>query len=161
MAIYMKLGSIEGNVTEEGYEGWVALDSCAFSAHRNVEMTVGAQSDRSRSTPQLTAISASKASDMASEGLFRASITKTAGEKCEIVFVTSVGDNTVDATQKMKLEDVIVSSYQQSASGEGDAYESLELTYSKIDVEFTSRDKTGGGDKPKHVIYDLATGKGS
>jgi type VI protein secretion system component Hcp len=61
----------------------------------------------------------------------------------------------------MKLDDVIVSTYNQSASGEGDAYESLELTYSKIDVEFTSRDKAGGGAKPKHVIYDLATGKGS
>ena len=161
MAIYMKLGSIEGNVTEEEWAGWIAVESCSFAAHRNVAMDIGAVSDRSRTTPSLTPVSISKVSDMASEGLMRASLAKTSGEDCEIVFVESGGDNKVAPSQKMKLKDVIISSYNQSASRDGDPYESLELTYSHIDVEFISRDKSGGGDKPKHVIFDLATGKGS
>ncbi len=161
MAIYMKLGSIEGNVTEKEWAGWIAVDSCQFGAHRHVEMTVGSQTDRSRSTPQLTEITVSKVSDMSSEGLMRAALSKTAGEPCEIVFVESVGDNTVAASQVIKLENVIVSSYSQSASADGNPYENVTLSFSKIDAVFTTRDKAGAGDKPKHVIYDLETGVAS
>ena len=161
MAIYIKLGDVTGNVTEKEWAGWVNLDSCSFASHRHVEMTTGATADRSRNHPQLTPISISKPSDNATEALMRHAIVKSEGVDAEIVFVVPTGDNKVEATQKMKLTDVIVAGYNQSASKEGDVYESLELTNSKIDVEVISRDTSGKGPTPKHVIYDVKTGVGS
>ncbi len=161
MKIYMKLGSINGDVEKTGYEKWVDLDSANFAASRHVSMEPGSIANRSRTSPSLTEISISRKSDASSEGLMRSSLTTTAGEECKIDFVLPVDKNAVEPFQKMILTDAIISSYSQSVSKDGDPYESITISYSKIDVEFTSRDKTGGGASPAHVIYDLAKAESS
>ena len=161
MAIYLKLGKIEGSVTKVGYEGWIPLDNAAFAAHRNISQIVGEVANRSRSVPQMTTITCGKKTDQASEGLMRAAVSKTKGEDAELHYVTPVDDNKVEANQKIKLTDAIVAAYNQSASTDGDAYESLEISFSKIDTEFVPADKAGTGGDPKHVIYDLSTGEAS
>ena len=160
MAIYLKLGDIVGNVTHTDNKEWIALDNCAFACHRPISQIVGEVANRSRATPQITTITAGKKTDVSSEGLMRAAISKTAGVDAEIHYVVNDDDNKYKKIQSIKLKNVIVASYNQSASSEGDPYESLELSFSNIEADFNPSDATGKtAGSPKLVKFDLATGE--
>src|SRR6516165_353369 len=71
MALFMKYGTIEGEVTEKGHEGWLACDSASFGVGRSTTVEVGSgQEKRHRDQPTVSDLQISRTYDKASPLLF-------------------------------------------------------------------------------------------
>ncbi len=158
MAIYMNFNdnSPKGNVTAQGYEDWIEVDSFSFGVGRAIVMEAGAMTNREASRPSLSEVTVTKAMDAASGGLFKASVTGDAGVKVEI-HVVQTGANNVEKYAVYTLEDVIISSFNISASAGGPPQESLSLSFSKVEADLTHADKTNKNTTNMRVGYDLTT----
>jgi type VI secretion system secreted protein Hcp len=61
----------------------------------------------------------------------------------------------------IKMNDVIVTSVEDSDSEGGDAVESVSLAFAKVDVEYRPQKADGSLDAGIHFKYDLKTSKGA
>ena len=67
MALYMKYGTLEGEVTETGHLGWLAIDSASFGVGRSTNVEVGSgQEKRHRDQPTISDLQLSRTYDKAS-----------------------------------------------------------------------------------------------
>ncbi|MEM7741759.1 MAG: type VI secretion system tube protein Hcp [Pseudomonadota bacterium] len=162
MAVYLKLGDLEGSATEAKHTKWIAVESIQFGVGRTVEMKSGKLADRSPGKPSLSEMSFNKTLDPASVDLYKLAVGGQKGLKAEVDF-TKIEDNKQETYLKYVLHDVIVTSYSSSSVGEGGSFpmESFSLNFSK--VEFTQKtydannkaagSKTGGYDLVKSEAF--------
>ena len=66
MPIYLKYNGIKGDITAEGYEGWVELDSFRWKLQRLISSPTGASADRESTAPRINSIVVTKPTDVAS-----------------------------------------------------------------------------------------------
>ncbi|MFH5926830.1 Hcp family type VI secretion system effector [Roseomonas xinghualingensis] len=158
MAIYMKFGKIDGQVTTEGYKNWIELHSFQLGVGRGVTSGAGGQA-RESSNPNISEISVTKTFDVSSSGLFEDSVAGTFNTKVEIKF-TSTTKSKVDTFLAYELTDCGVSSYSVSSSGDNPV-ESLSLNFTKIMVSPSPLDNAGTPKAGAKVTYDLAAMKKS
>jgi type VI secretion system secreted protein Hcp len=160
MAIYMNFNALspKGNVTAEGYEDWIEVDSFNFGVGRAISMEAGAMANRESTRPSLSEVTVTKALDAASGGLFKASVVGDEGVNVEI-HVVQTGGNKVEKYAAYTLEDVIISSYSVTAAAGGPPQESLSLSFAKIEGDLTHADKTHKNTTNMRVGYDLTTAK--
>lgn len=158
MAIYLEYEGIKGNVTAEGYKDHISVQSFQFGVGRGISMEAGNMSNREASRPSLSEITVTKAADTSATALFKEAVTGAAGKKVTIKFVQTGSDKVVEY-MTYTLEDVLVSGYSVSASGDSDPFESISLSYSKIMVNYNDFDKTNKSANPQRVGYDLTTAK--
>lgn len=158
MAIYLEFGDIKGNVTAEGYEGHIAIMSVSFGVSRNISMEPGSMTNREISSPNLTQISLSKEADNSVTAIFKQATSGSDGVLATLKFVRT-GTDTVQEYMTMVLTNSIVSGYSISASGEGAPMESIELSYSMIEISYTDYDETNKAGNPTRASYDLTTAK--
>ena len=157
MAIYMKVPGADGSVTASGYEKWIELDSVQFGVGRPVDMTTGNMANRASGLPSFSEITVSKETEDSTYGLLNEAVLGTEGKKVELA-VVEPGDTPTEFV-KYVMEDVIISSYSMSASGGGKPHESISLSYSKIEIAFTTHDKANKGGGVPRIVYDIAAGK--
>jgi type VI secretion system secreted protein Hcp len=157
MPIYLKFGSVQGSVTEDGHKNWIELNSFQFGVGRGISSPTGAQKDRDASAPSFSEITVSKAQDEASLPLLEASWGGSEAQDAEIHFVRTENKK-VDVYLKYTLSNVLISGYSVSSGGDRPS-ESLSLNYTKIEFSqdtFDSKNKTKAN---KSTTYDLATAK--
>ena len=159
MAIYMNYNnkSIKGNVTAKGYEDWIELDSFQLGNGRGISMDVGNMANREATRPSMSEVSATKALDNASGGLFKESLTGVEGVTVQIHLVQT-GAKQVEKFASYELTDVLISSYSVAASSGGAPNEALSLSYSKLVVDLQGADKSNKNGQSMKVGYDLTTG---
>src|SRR6185437_368230 len=86
--IYMKYGDISGDVTTDGYKGWIELSSAQLGVSR--QMTSGAGgAQRESSAPSISEIVITKVQDASSPQLFRESVGSRHGNTVQIKFGTT------------------------------------------------------------------------
>lgn len=158
MAIYLEYEGIKGNVTAEGYKDHLSVDSVQFGVGRGISMEPGNLSNREATRPTISEITVSKPADNSATALFKESVTGSAGKKVVIKFVQTGADKVVEF-MTYTLEDVLVSGYSVSASGDSDPVESISLSFSKIMVNYNDFDKSNKSASPQRVGYDLTTAK--
>lgn len=158
MPIYMKFGSIDGDVTTEGYKNWIELNSFQFGVGRSVTSGAGGAS-RESSAPNISEIVVTKQFDKASAKLYQDSVAGTFDTKVEIKMNTTTKNKT-ETFLTYELSDCGVSSYSQSSGGDA-PMESLSLNFIKIMVTPTPLDKSGQIKKGDVVSYDLLAMKAS
>lgn len=158
MAIFMKYGSIEGQVTTSGYKGWIELNSMQFGVGRAVGSGAGG-AQREGSNPSVSEISVSKAYDKASAELYQDALSGNFDTKVTIKF-TSTSKDKVDAYLSFELEKCGISGYSISSGGDNGS-ESLTLNFAKIMVEPSQLDEKGTPKAGKKVTYDLLEQKTS
>ena len=73
VAIYMKFGSINGDVTTDGYKDWIELNSFQFGVSRAVSSGAGGNT-RESSAPNISEIVVTKYFDKASAKLYQDSL---------------------------------------------------------------------------------------
>jgi len=156
MAIYMKVPGADGSVTASGYEKWIELDSMQFGVGRSVAMVTGNMANRASGLPSFSEITVSKETEDSTYGLLNEAVLGKEGKKIELA-VVEPGDTPTEFV-KYVLEDAIVSSFSMSASG-GKPHESISISYSKIEIAFTTHDKANKGGGVPRIVYDLAAGK--
>ena len=155
MAIFMKYGGVDGEVTAKGYEKWIQLDLAQFGVGRGISSSVAGSSMREASAPNVSEIVASKQTDGASGKLFKESFGGKAQE-VKIDFTQTDNKGTHIAYLKYILTDTLVSSYSIGGSSEGRPAESLSLNFTKIDMEYISVNDKFEASTTGHVIYDLS-----
>ena len=155
MAIYLKFDSIKGSVTDSKFKEQIELNSFQWGAGIGVSSSRGG--DRTHSEPSVSEITVTKQTDKASEKLFKALLMGEPVGKGTLSFTAaSKGEAVAFAT--LVIEEVIVSGYSMSTSGDGIPSESLSLNFTKFDWSFVGRDVKQGV-TPTHLIYSLTENK--
>jgi type VI secretion system secreted protein Hcp len=156
--IYMKFGSIPGDVTTDGYKDWIELNSFQYGVGRSVSSGAGGNT-RESSAPNISEIVVTKHFDKASAKLYQDSVAGTFDTKVEIKMNTTTKNKT-ETFLAFELTDCGVSSYSLSSGGEN-PMESLSLNFLKVMVTPTPLDKSGQIKKGDVVSYDLLKMKAS
>lgn len=160
MAIYMNYNAlaVKGDVTAEGYQDWIELDSFNMGVGRGITMEVGQMANRESTRPSLSEVTISKNMDAASGGLFADAVAGDAGCKVEI-HIVQTGAKQVEVYAAYTLEDCLISSYSVNAGAGGPPHESLSLSFSQIMKDLSKADKSNKNAASMKVGYDLATAK--
>jgi type VI secretion system secreted protein Hcp len=152
VAIYMKFGDVNGDVTTEGYKSWIELNSLQFGVSRAVSSGAGGAT-RESSSPSISEIVVSKYHDSSSPKLYQDSLAGAFDTKVQIKMTTTT-KNKVETFLTYELTDCGVSSYSHSSGGDAPV-ESLSLNYTKIMMTPTPLDKSGQIKKGDVVTYNL------
>lgn len=158
MAIYLQFEGVKGNVTAEGYKDHISVDSLSFNGRRHVSMETGNLTNREVSRPALNAVTLSKKADTSVAALFKEFVGGSAGKKVVIKFVQT-GTDKVREFMSYTLENCLISGYSVTAGSDGHPSENLQLSFSKIFVNFSDTDAANKTGSPQRVGYDLAAAK--
>jgi len=159
MPIYMKFGSITGDVTESSHTQWIELHSMQWGIGRGVSSSTGSSADRESSAPSVSEITVTKVNDAASAGLLSEALQGdgSQGASVQIDLVrTDKGKLTI--YQTLMLTNVIISGFSTSSGGDRPT-ESLSLNFTKIAVTDTPMGADGSTGSPSTTTYDLAQAK--
>lgn len=156
MPIYLKYGSINGDVTAEGYQKWIELNSFQWGVGRGISSPTGGSDDRESSAPSVSEVVVTKAQDVATIKLITEGF-QGEGEKAQIDFTrTDKGKLTTFLTYV--LTNTMLSGYSVSSGGDRPS-ESLSLNFTKIEVKETPAVASGKDGTPESVTYDLSAAK--
>jgi type VI secretion system secreted protein Hcp len=111
--IYMKVQDINGDVTAEGYSGWIEVTSLQWSLGRAISAPTGGAGDRESSSPSFSEVATTKVADKTTVALFKEAAIGEA-KTVEFHFLRTDRDKLV-AYQKIKLEGVLISAFSQSS----------------------------------------------
>lgn len=152
MAIYMKFGSVDGQVTTDGFAKWIELHSFQYGVGRGVSSGAGG-AKRESSNPSISEITVTKNFDAASAKLYEDSLAGSFDTKVEIK-MTSTTKNKVDTFLAYELSQCGISGYSVSSGGENPT-ESLSLNFTKIMVSPSPLNDAGSPVAGDKVTYDL------
>jgi type VI secretion system secreted protein Hcp len=153
MAIYMKFGEIEGDVTTKGYEKWIQLDTLTFGVGRSIGSAMGKNKTREADHPTVSEIIVTKLIDKASTKLLVESLAGKLDTKTKIDFTTTA-DGGIETFLKLELTDCGLSQFSMQSNG-AEPQESLSLNFTKITYTHKALDSKVNG-TPVRVGYDLA-----
>lgn len=168
MSIYMQIQGIDGNVTAQGLEKYIELESFDFQVKRKMNTQPGATSDREGSKPSLSEITVTKRVDKTTPLLFSEATVGATKPQAVIKFV-----NTGSSLQEylvVTLSNVLVSGYELSDNVPGinedgttpqkaKPFETITLNFDKIEVKYTPYDEKNKAGSPIPAGYDLKTAK--
>jgi type VI secretion system secreted protein Hcp len=157
MPIYMKIDSINGEVTAAGYEKWIDVSSLQFGIGRAISTPVGGGSKRESGHPSISEITLSKQFDTASIDLFSWS-TAGASKLVKIDMVQTGDKDKVSAYLHFELTNTLISGYSMSSGGDKPS-ESLSLNFTKITEKYIPYDSDNKAGQPIVKGYDLTTAK--
>src|SRR5262245_63342138 len=133
-----------------------------MGVRRNITSATGRGANREASAPSVNEITITKYQDIASTGLFRASLWGE-GKKVKIDFCKTDKDK-FEPYLQLELENTMVNSFSSSGHG-GDGHarpmESLSLNFTKITYNTVHMDGQNKTSKPDRAMWNLAEGKGS
>jgi type VI secretion system secreted protein Hcp len=161
--MYMKWGKgpdIKGEVTESGHVGWIAIDSLSMGSSRAGGVEVGSgQEKRHRNPPSIAPAQISRSYDAASPLLWNASV---AGEPTDvwIDYLEPAGgqDKPPNLYLQIALRACVISSYSMGGGG-GGASETLSISFTAVNIDYTPYDETDKAGKTTRGFFDLITGK--
>jgi type VI secretion system secreted protein Hcp len=160
MAIYMKFGGIQGDVTESGHQNWIELGSLQWGVGRGVSSPTGSSADREATAPSVSEITITKDQDSSSIKLLTQAFTGDGNGDAATVQIdfTRTASGKLDVYQTFTLSNVIISGFSTSSGGDRPS-ESLSLNFVKIDVKVTPMNPDGTPGNPANVTYDLGQAK--
>jgi len=157
MAIYMNYSvggtAIAGDVTTDGYQNWIELQSFQWGVGRGVSSAQGAGGNREGSTPSVSEIAVTKEEDQSTGPLLKEAYTGIGSSTVTITFVRT-GTPPV-AFLSYILTNVMLSGFSTSAGSSGAPSESLSLNFTRIEIDVTATDGTGTALPMYPVTYDL------
>lgn len=159
MAIYLEIEGIKGDVTSQGFEDQIELDSIAFGVHREVSMEAGNIRNRETGLPYIQSISCSKMLDSSTPMLLQNALTGAASSNAVIRVVRSGDGGGVVKVGEITLSEAMFSDYGFTGAAGGKPSESLSISFSKIEMDFSGADSTGKNGSNIKVGYDLSKAK--
>jgi type VI secretion system secreted protein Hcp len=157
MAIFMKYGETEGEVSAEGYAKWIELYSFQWGVGRGISAGVGGASKREASAPSVSEITVTKSLDAFSPIALKEAIGGK-GVTVKLDFTRTDDAGKHHAFQKYILSNTMLSGYSVSSGGDRPS-ESLSLNFTKFDSEYVKIDDQFAEVTTGHYIYDLSTAK--
>ena len=139
-AIYMKIPDVRGDVTTQGYEGAIELDSFSFGVDREIKKSgeKGGTEDINIGVGELQEVTITKSLDSASAKLAQFAINGKSLGTAEITFVEIVGsENPPMPYLQYKLDRVFVKSWSTSGDADDRPTEEVAFYYNKISFAYT------------------------
>jgi len=156
MPIYIKYGDIKGDVTAEGHENWIEVNSFQWGVGRGISSPTGASADRESSAPSISEITVTKAQDVATTNILDAALQ---GEGVEVkIDFCKTDKGKLETYMTYTLTNTLISGYSISSGGDRPS-ESLSLNFTKVEYKLMKMDAANKGADSAGVIYDLATAK--
>ena len=141
--MFLKLDGIKGESADSKHKGEIDVVSWSWGVAQTA--TAGAGGGGGAGKAQIHDISIVKKLDAASPGLFTHSTTGTHIKEVNLV-VRKAGGKQVEYL-KIKLEDVLISSITNAATGD-QVVEHVTLNFSKVEYEYTPQKDDGSGGTP-------------
>src|ERR1700677_1534929 len=127
MAIYLKYGTINGDVTTDGFSKWIELNSFQWGVGRGIGTAARGAVNREGSEPSISEVVVTKVMDSASNNLFVDAVAGTMNSKATIKFTTTTKGK-VETFLTYDLTDTGLSGYSLSSGGDK-PQESLSRTF--------------------------------
>jgi type VI secretion system secreted protein Hcp len=161
MGLYMRYdnGSIQGDATQKGFEGWINLHSFSWKMSRAFTKDTGRAFNREGAQAHVDRVVVTKEVDHASGQILKTACTEHKGKTVEIAFVRT-GDPG-DPYLKFTLTDTVFQNLQ--LSGPRDSVrptEQITLDFTELLVETVVLKEDNTGEAPLKVTYNIATGLG-
>jgi type VI secretion system secreted protein Hcp len=161
MGIYMKYGSIEGDATQQGFEGWVNCHHFEWSLDRQfAEDQVGRSQNREAAQARMFPCTVFKEADHSSGEFLKTAATHFKGEKCEIVFLRT--GNPGEPYLKFTLTDALIQKFTVATGGQNPErpIEQITLDFTEVEIECKTLDETNVSEETMRISYNAATGQG-
>ena len=160
MAIYMKYGTIQGDATQKGLEGWINIKSFAWGLERKfAKDQVGRAFNREAAQANVKEIVVTKDLDHSSGDILKTTSTASKGEKCEIVFLRT--GNPGEPYLKFTLTDTLFKHLSLSPGQTPERPEErLILDFTKLEIEVKVLDEANVNADTMRINYNIATGEG-
>jgi type VI secretion system secreted protein Hcp len=156
MPIYVKYGSVLGDVTAAGHEKWIEVNSFQWGVGRGISSPTGGSSDREAAAPSVSEIVVTKPTDIASVNLLDESL-EGEGQDVTLDFCKTDKGN-LNVYLSYTLNNTMISGYSMSSGGDR-PQESISFNFTKIqcrDVGLGAKNEDGS---PQTVIYDVGQAK--
>lgn len=160
MPAFIKLGDIKGEATDAGHKDWVIIETMSTGINRSLPASAVDQ-NRTKGSTYLSDVTFSRTLDKSSVKLQEACANGTFFKEVEIHLCTTV-NNKQEPYLIYKLSDVIITSYNISASAHSSdpPSESLSMNYTKVEWTYVVVDpKTGEKKGQVPAKYDPGAGK--
>lgn len=158
MAIYMKYGSVNGDVTTTGYTQWIELDSLQWGVGRAIGSAERGAESREASEPSISEVTVTKRMDVSSTGMVQDAWGGELNNTVTIKLTTTTKNGVIDFLE-YDLENCGLSGYSVSSSGDMPV-EHMSLNFTKITHRFKGLNPATQGN-PASASYDLTQMKGS
>lgn len=159
MAIYMKLGSANGDVTEAGHKQWIELISTRWDMSRTIRSAVGIGNNRESTSAYVSELVAKKLIDSASSNIAQNAFVGEA-QLCTVEF-TRVEKGQEAVFRSIKLQDAIISGLTNHGEGNSRPTEVVTLNFTQIAITDTAEASTGSASGNSTVTYDMTTAQTS
>lgn len=150
MPIYMNIEGIVGEVTAKGYEGSIELDSFSWGLNQAGTGAVGGGGGAGKVSFQDLHFEAS--SSKASPQLAKSCAT---GQHLQKATLSAIKGERGGEYYTIKMNDVLISSYQAAGAGDEGPEESVSLNFAKIEFDYKPQKADGSLDEPVVFSFDL------
>ena len=155
MPIYVKYAAIDGDVTAEGHDKWIEVNSFQWGVGRGISSPTGGSSDRESSAPSVSEIVVTKPTDISTVKVLDEALE---GEGVDVTIDFCKTDKgNLSVYLSYTLTNTMISGYSMSSGGDR-PQESLSFNFTKImcrDIALGAKNEDG---QPATVGYDLALG---
>jgi type VI secretion system secreted protein Hcp len=152
---FLQLTGIKGGCKEDKHKDWIAVESFSWSGSNMGSSHEGGGGGTGR--VQCGDFSFSCTADTDMTGLIKA---LTRGTHLDGTFeAIKQGDGGGWTYLKIQLKEAVVSAYSVNALANGLPNESITLNYSKIEIEFTEQNSTGGKGSATNAGWDQKANK--
>jgi len=155
----MKYGTIEGDATQQGFDGWINIHRFDWGLERQfAKDQVGRAFNREAAQAHVREIVVTKEVDNSSGALLEAASTGFKGEKCEIVFLRT--GNPGETYLKFTLTDTLLQELALSGGHPERPMEKLTLDFTELEIEVKVLDEANITEDTMRINYNIATGAG-
>jgi len=154
--MFLKIGDIDGESKDSKFAKWVEIDSWSWSENQSGSSGRGGGAGTGKVS--MSDFSFTKVLDKASPKLLLACANGRHIDKVE--FVARKAGGKQEPYLKMKLNDVLISSYQTGGGGDSLPNESISLNFAKIEWEYFQQDSKGSTASAGKAWWSLTENKG-
>lgn len=155
--MFLDIRECPGESSKKGHEGQIDIVSFSFGAHQSGSFARGGAGGGAGKA-EFQDISIVKEVDKSSPKLFQACAAGTHFPKANI-FVRKAGDRPLEY-YKVEMQDLIVSSVQNSGASSGDnVMESVTMNCAIINFTYVEQDAKGGAGRTVTAGYNVRTGE--
>ena len=138
--LYLKIGSIKGDVTAQGFQNDIHLSNFQFGVGRSISSITGA-SERETSAPSLSNLVVGKQMDVSSTGFVNGMFAGNSFPTVDL-FLTKIVNGQQFTYNHIVLSNVLISSYSVSSEGDNPT-ENIGLNYEKIATQYVQQNPDG------------------
>jgi type VI secretion system secreted protein Hcp len=152
--MFLKITDIKGESTDAKHKDEIDIESFSWGATQQAAGSAGGGGGGAGKV-QMQDFHFVMRSSKASPKLFQAVATGQHLKEAVLTARKAGGKDQIEFL-KIKLSDILVSSYQEAASADGDApNDSFSLNFSKIEVEYFSQGPTGKIEESTRAAWDV------